>query len=1377
MPIAFRCFHYILLKLIFIGFLVSLSGKVYSQDTGIKYFKNYNFKEKKYPPQNWCILQGQNGVIYIGNQAGLIQFDGAHWHYDSIPNRSVRSLAITDSGTIYIGGKNEIGFLSPELKGSQQYVSLLKYLNQNKQDISYVWGTHSTTEGIYFRTLNRLIRWNPNLKRMKLWEPDNYILASFTCKGKLFIRLSDVGLMEMVGDSLKSIPQGEFFSEKKIFMMSPYDDRKILIGTRYYGLYLYDGVRPVPFPTEVDDYLRENQLSHGIRLACGHFALATSRGGVVFIDSLGQLRYVFNKDTGLQDDDVKYVFEDNRGILWIGLDNGVSRIEYASPFSVYDQHSGLKGLLLAVTIHGPQQDLYTGSTRGLFLLATSGQDKGRFSPIPGVANTCWSLLSTADSLLAATDEGIFQVEGNNLHRITDIRTYVLVCSKKKPNRIWAGTHFGLVALYRKNETGKWVWKQEHKFETITHPIATIVEDRQGSLWLGTFTEQVLKVDFPLEAVIIHPVVTPYNTSNKLPQQNVKVFTAAKHIIFSSEKGIYRFDEAKQVFVPDLLLGKAFADGSNYIFRLQEDKNRNIWFHYNYKTSQAIPRADGTYVLNPTPFLGLSGTQVNAIYPDPRGDIIWFTGHDRLIRYNTTVKRNYNYDFPALIRKVQLINDKVVVFDAYKANAVPAYNTPLPSIAYRDRNLRIEFAAPFFEDETKTLYRFLLEGYEKNWSPWTTEAKKDYTNLDTGFYNFRVQAKNIYEQLSREGAFQFRVLPPWYQTWWAFLCYALISLLIIYFTARWRSRYLEKEKQRLEQIIKDRTKEVEEKSRLLESQTIQLKEQSHQLKELDKAKSRFFANISHEFRTPLTLIMGPLEQIISKYRDSELETTAAVMLRNSRRLLGLIDQLLELSKLDSGKLTLRASPQNIVPFLKTTIASFESLVLHYKLDLTFHAEAEEITFYFDPEKTEKIIGNLLANAVKFTPAGGKITVSIKTNPTKEANFPIGSVDITVADTGMGIPEDQLPHLFNRFYQVSGSHSYPYELKLKGSGIGLSLVNELVTLHHGEIRVRSSTGEDGKTRGTEFIVRLPKGKAHFKPGEIAEVTEHEPLHDIPVVDLVEIEEKKEDNVQGEKPEAGMDTDAENVILVVEDNADMRNYIRSSLEPSYRVIEAVDGSQGIEKAREIVPDLIISDIMMPELDGYELCRVLKKDVGTSHIPTILLTAKASEESIIQGLETGADDYITKPFNTKILAARIKNLIDLRRQLQLKRKRQMTLQPAEISVSSVDETFLKELQDIIEKNLGDAEFNVEQLCKKLYIGRTTLYRKILALTGEKPTEFIRSYRLKRAAQLLNANFGNVTEVAFEVGFSNTAYFTRCFKEKFHQSPSTYQASKVKDH
>lgn len=562
----------------------------------------------------------------------------------------------------------------------------------------------------------------------------------------------------------------------------------------------------------------------------------------------------------------------------------------------------------------------------------------------------------------------------------------------------------------------------------------------------------------------------------------------------------------------------------------------------------------------------------------------------------------------------------------------------------------------------------------------------------------------------------------------------------------------------------------------ETKNRQLQTQLEQLKEVEKAKSRFFANISHEFRTPLTLLKGSLEQILADKPNKELETKTNMMLRNTRCLLNLVEQLLELAKFDSGQMKLTAALRNIVPLVKSIVTCFESLALQNKVELTFQVEAENISLYFDREKLERIITNLLSNAFNYTPPGGKIRVSIRT--VVGTAYPSGCVEITVFDTGSGIPADQLQHIFERFYRGKSSHDY----NRSGAGIGLALSMELVELHHGEIEVHSSCRQD-HTRGTEFTLRLPMGNGHLQPGEIINETV-----DIKTAfgDQAALFEKTapligrgcqpppaktfEENKTGP---GAPETAEKDIILVVEDNADMRSYIRGALEPHFNVKEAANGKEAVRKTRELIPDLVISDILMPEVDGYQLCATLRKNIKTSHIPIILLTAKASETSMAEGLETGADDYIVKPFNTKILVTRVKNLVRLRRQLQRKIQNDILLQPEEISTSSLDRDFIKELHAVMEKHLPDPEFTVEQLAKTLYMSPSSLYRKVEALTGETTTQFIRSYRLKRAAQLLKSNFGNVTEVAFAVGFSNTAYFTKCFKKKFHRLPHNYQASK----
>jgi signal transduction histidine kinase/DNA-binding response OmpR family regulator len=1350
------------------AFAASQNKHASYQYTGFKkYIKNYSQEDIGLLGQNRYIIQDKRGIIYVGNfndiskMGSLQEFDGVSWRTIKGFKTGRISMIMDETGTIYIGGYNEIGFLTPVSNGSLQYESLIHRLAEKNKNFSEVMYTHSAKERIYFTTRQYLFRWDPNSKKIKVWESkrNERFLFSFSSNGKFFIQKANVGLMQMVNNSLKLVPGGETFAGSPITFMAPYDSKTLLIGTYPNRFYLHDGIKAVPFPTQVDDYLKEKRVNSGIRLSSGDFALATFYAGLVIIDSHGRLKEIFDKSHGLQNDLVRNVFEDSQGNLWLALEEGISKIEYASPISMYYD---LPTYIYSIIRH--DNVLYAGTDNGLYFLASDS----KFRHVPGTSGRYFVLVSIGNSLLAATSKGVVQVGNKTNIKIIKEFSIALLQSKIDPQRIWVGTDQGLFSLYKNNLQ----WKKERQFKNITQYIDSIVEDKKGNLWVGLVEKGVFKVDFPGDGRISFPVVTVYHFTQEFAEQGTAVSLAAGHVMFNTVNGLFRFDEKNNVFIPDITLGNEFAGGSKrkgFIW-LEEDKNKNIWIYSfsNGRSHMAKAQPDGSYVIYSKPFLRFQRYIRQEFYRDPNEDIIWIGGKGCLIRYDTTIKKNYNFDFSTLIRRV--LGNGNLVFNGYKIDIGNVSNSKhsCPLIAYKDRNLCFEFAAPFFEAEAQTQYQCILEGYENDWSEWNRAARKDYTNLDSGQYTFRARAKNIYGNLGSEAVFQFKILLPWYRKWWAFLSYAFLLLMLTYLVVKWWSYIkLEQEKQKLKQTVKERTKEIKRQNR-------QLEEQSEKLKDMDQLKSRFFANISHEFRTPLTLIMGPLEQMLSNDIDNERKRKKklTMMLRNSQRLLSLINQLLELSKFESGKVKLRASQQNIIPFLKGTMASFEPVANKNELDLTFHAEEENITLYFDTEKLEEIIFNLLSNAVKFTPAGGKITVKATKKPTKEANYPSGWLEISVYDTGPGIPREQLAHIFDRFFQSDNT----YEHHQKGSGIGLALVKELVNLHHGEIVVHSSEGE-----GTKFIIRIPMGDSHLKPEEMVDHMERsykrKSFKEIAALHMIEKEQRVpadvktglNDSIQTSVIEKDIELEAheKNIILVVEDSADFRDYIRGSLESIYTVVEAKNGREGIQKAQKI--------IIMPEVDGYALCRVLKNGINTSHIPIILLSAKASEESIIQGLKTGADDYIIKPFSTKILCARIKNLIDLRRQLQDKRKKQMMLQPAEISVSSMDEKFYKELQDVIEKNLSDSEFNVEELGKKLYMSRATLYRKVMALIGQTPLQFIRSYRLKRAAQLLKSNFGNVTEVAVEVGFCNMAHFTQCFKEQFHQLPSTFQESQRK--
>ncbi|MCB9325724.1 MAG: tetratricopeptide repeat protein [Lewinellaceae bacterium] len=523
-----------------------------------------------------------------------------------------------------------------------------------------------------------------------------------------------------------------------------------------------------------------------------------------------------------------------------------------------------------------------------------------------------------------------------------------------------------------------------------------------------------------------------------------------------------------------------------------------------------------------------------------------------------------------------------------------------------------------------------------------------------------------------------------------------------------------------------------------------KAQAEKLRDMDRIKSNFFTNISHEFRTPLTLILGPLRQMREGSFKGNTTKYMDIMIRNGERLMNLVNQLLDLSKLEGGKMSLNLEQGDLVKTLKAMVYAFESLAERQEINLEVNIPDARITAWFDKDKLEKVMINLLSNAFKFTPERGTVCLEfeLRDNGQKEGeNIAV----IRVKDTGMGIPQDQLPMIFERFFQTTNVSEMQ-----AGSGIGLALSKELVELHNGTILVESEVD-----KGTVFIIELPVGKAVLESGSA------QPGKNILV-------QTGEYHPGDETVETGGKTRKDQpMVLLVEDNADVRMYVKEQLEGQYNVVEAEDGEAGVEKAIQLIPDLIISDVMMPKMNGMELCKTLKANDKTSHIPIIMLTAKAEQEDKIEGLQLGADDYLMKPFDARELNVRIQNLIEQRRRLQKSFGTEFTFHPESVEVSSVDETFLLKVKSTIEENLDDETFSVEDLSQSVGMSRSQLHRKLKAMTNQSPNEIIRVMRLLRAKELLEKKAGNASEIAFMVGFNSLAYFSKCYRDHFGVPPS----------
>ena len=1030
------------------------------------------------------------------------------------------------------------------------------------------------------------------------------------------------------------------------------------------------------------------------------------------------------------------LYADRDGIMWVGTyKKGVSYYsESIFKFNMYEWGD------ITCIEQADENRLWLGTNDHGILLwnRSTGKAEPFWRDAEGqLPNPVVSMLKSKDGKLwvGTFNGGLYCMDGSRVrsykegvgNTLASNNVWALVEDDK--GRIWiASLGGGLQCLEPVSGT----------FETYTSSNSALLENNvtslcwvdNNTLFFGTANQGVGMMDMRTREI---KKIQGQSGNVKLSNDAVNhVYKDSRGLVWiATREGLNVYDTRRHVFLD--LSSVAEAKG-NFIAAITEDQERNMWVSTSRKVIRVTVASDGkgSYLFDSRAYNSEDGLQncdfnqrsiktlhngiiaigglygVNVFAPDhirynkmlPN---VMFTG---LSLFDEAVKVGQSYGGRVLIEK-ELNDVENVEFD------------------YKQNIFSVSFASDNYNLPEKTQYMYKLEGFNNDWLTLPLGVHNvTFTNLAPGKYVLRVKAINSDGYVGiKEATLGIVVNPPFWMSWWAYLLYA-VGLVIVLFLARYRMLKREREKFHLQQIENEVAKN----------------------EEINNMKFRFFTNVSHELRTPLTLIISPLEGMLKETTDELQSTRLQLMYRNAQRLLHLVNQLLDFRKGEMSTHQLSLSEGDIISYVHSVCNSFLLMADKKHIQFSFFSGIDTFSMAFDADKVGKIVMNLLSNAFKFTPEGGRVTVMIE----HVAGTP-DILEIKIADTGIGISDVDKEHIFERFYQAG--HKGVEETT--GNGIGLSLVRDFVTLHEGEVKVFDNIG-----MGSVFVIQFPVKHVETQV-QLPEET------GMPAGDEEDKEMKEEAREEMERKNFPL-------LLIVDDNEDFRIFMRYSLELQYRVKLAVNGKEAWEMMQEELPDLVISDVMMPQMDGNELCRLIKQDKRTAHIPVILLTARQNTEAKLEGLQTGADDYVTKPFNMTILVLRIRKLIELSRYHRVTQG-MIDPAPSEIVITSLDEKLIEKAIKYVEDNMSRTELSVEELSRELGMSRVHLYKKLLQITGKTPIEFIRVIRLKRAAQLLRESQLHVSEVAFEVGFNNPKYFSRYFKDEFGVLPSVYHEKEGK--
>ncbi|RPE00005.1 response regulator [Aureibaculum marinum] len=1379
------------MKKLFTFYLILLTINAWAQNFNQE-FQFINIKEGISKVGVSKVIQDNYGFIWIGTSgAGLYKFDGLDYvqythnlqDSTSLSSSRVQSAFLDSKNRFWIGTENGLNlynrnldqferFILDTTNVDNEYISALEEdsnnnlliatnstglyklnldtfaitkvanstVNQNYSPINITSVRHTKHGKTYVGTnfgLKELDVANNKLIQTKLFLKDkgtfdgaieslfidnenNLWIGSQTDQGIFKCTLTEDGNNNII--ELKQLK----YSTKKIMTFTQLSDSSLLIGTENDGLFHIKNNGEL-IKNYAVSYNQENTILHNSiwslfvdrdeRIWMGYYNSGVAVSDKLY-DKFMHIKSIPNNTNSLNIGAVMGIVKDNDDKLWIATDGG--GIDVYNPKNSKITHinskdaiaySGLTSDFIVCLFLDSKKNIYAGSWDSGFFVLKRGERKFKN----------YSIKNTSENLKSNT--------------ITSI-------DEDSKGNIWLGTYYQGLHSYNP-VTNKIIKYDSEVFEKnglLTIDVRKVLIDSEDNIWLGTTNglfkiEQLNNGEFNITN-FSDRMSEKYNNPSDA-NHILTIYEGTNNSIWIGTRGagLCKYDKINDTFE---WFNNTTGLHEENVAAIIEDSNNYLWISGNSGITK-INLKDVKFT-NYTSNDGLLSNDFNfgSVLKDKEG-MLYF-GNYKGVDYFNPEQIETNKRVPSLyLREFKLFNKKVIAREKGSPLTNVILKTDSISLTHKQSVFTIEYSGISYTRPEKNNYAYYLEGYESSWNYVGQQRSATYTNLDHGDYTFKLIASNndgVWNKTPLE--LKITILPPWWRTNWAIFSYIVLFLLSLFL---------------LNYLTQNRIKEKQ----LLQNERLQ----QQQKDELNQRKIQFFTNISHEFRTPLTLIMNPLKDIISNTQlnlPQSVKNKHTVIYRNTYRLYRLINELMDFRKLELNKLKVRAEKINLIKFTNNIVSYFEEEAFNKNILLSVDTDLPDAVVWADFNMLEKIIFNLLSNAIKATPEGGSIQVELLSTDTlyllplvDEVN-PIKAIEIIITDTGMGMEKDQVDKIFERFYQVEDQNkSY-----IGGTGIGLEVVQSFVKLQKGKIEVKSEVGV-----GTSFKILLPLGNKHFNESEIViKETETSKNKEAFLLSSTSIKLNKQQDSDVQLPK-------QYTLLVVEDNAELRDYLKNELNNQYKVLLASNGKEGVEIARKSFPDVIITDVIMPEMNGLDFCKIIKNDSMTSHIPLLMLTAKSTVENEIEGIETGADSYMAKPFDLNLLKQKLAQLIKSRQLIFDKYFGAISGANNSVDTTSIDKKFIQKLLNYINDNIGDSNLSVEELASELNLSRSQLYRKIKALTGQTVNEFIRKTRLERAKQILEKGSASVSEACFSVGFSSPSYFSKCFKAHFGMLPT----------